>query len=177
MTTKARFLALGLAALVLTSFSLAIGEPNADDSSESKPEKILWLNYAEGMKAAEDSDKQILIDFTASWCGWCKKMEATTFKDDSVINMVNEHFIPIKVWGDSKKQLDVDGYKITEESLAKNKYAVSGYPTFYFLEADGEPIGKQPGYLQTAQFIEMLSYVKERKYDTTANQSPDGEGN
>src|SRR5690606_29750230 len=81
-------------------------KPKADAKSDS----ITWLTYPEGMAKIKSSEgKHLLIDFTASWCGWCKRMDKDTFSDKAIISYINENFIPVKVWGDSDKLLSIDG--------------------------------------------------------------------
>ncbi len=36
-------------------------------------EEITWMKYEDGVKLAKEQDKQILIDFSTAWCGYCKK--------------------------------------------------------------------------------------------------------
>lgn len=166
--------------LVLISFSTAglLGSEkavNKDKTKSEKPkkeqnEKIDWQAYDIGLKKALDEDKHVFIDFTAKWCGYCRKMEREVFTDPRIIDLLNNDFVPVRVDGESRKELDIDGYKITERNLTVREYGVRGYPTFWFLESDGSKIGPLGGYRTTEFMLEALNYVKERRYDSTATE-------
>lgn len=130
--------------------------------------RIEWMSYDDGLAKAKKTDRQVLIDFTTSWCGWCKKMEREAFSDPEIIKTLNQEFVPIRVDGDSKRELNIDGYIISERDLTRSEYGVRGYPAFWFLESDGSKIGQVRGYKPTEAFKQALAYIKERQYDTTA---------
>lgn len=140
------------------------------------PEGIQWVSYDVGLERAEKENKHVFIDFTAKWCGYCKKMEAETFSQPEVIAMVNANFIPVKVDGDSQKELDVDGFKITESNLTKQEFGVRGYPTFWFLKPDGTKLGAISGYRPASVMMEALSFVKDEQYDTTSTDTAGSTG-
>lgn len=163
-------------ALVLSAALLAF----AGDTKPGKPEgkqptedssKITWHPYDEGLTLAKKLDRHVLIDFTTDWCGWCKKMDKETFADQEVISLINSQFVAVRVNGDSKNILDIDGYKISEKDLTRMDYRVSGYPAFWFLKADGSRLGQLRGYQQKDQMMQVLQYVAEYKYDTTGEHS------
>lgn len=126
--------------------------------------QVTWVKYDEGLEMAKETGKHIMVNFTTAWCGYCKKMKKETFSNPDVIKFLNENFICASVDGDSKNELDISGYKITESNLAKAEYRVTGYPTFWFLKSNGERIGPAPGYKPTDQFMEILYYVKNDLY-------------
>jgi thioredoxin-related protein len=146
-------------------------QPKAQAPAEKSGE-ITWMEYDAGLKKAREENKHVFIDFTAKWCGWCKKMDRETFKEPDVVKLINESFVPVRVDGDSPNELDVDGYKITEKSLTRNEFGVRGYPSFWFLKPDGTKLGKIDGYHNKDYMLEALTFVRDYKYDTTrASQS------
>ena len=78
-----------LAALVIAILLVpAVGaKDNADTSKAGNSPtavdttKITWHSYDEGLVLARETDRPIMINFTTKWCGYCKKMQRTTFKD------------------------------------------------------------------------------------------------
>ena len=152
--------------ILIYSFSmLSAGDGEKTNIENNK--KITWYKYDDGLKKAKKENKHIFIDFTAAWCGFCKKMEKEVFVDPTVMNLLNNDFIAVRVDGESKKELDIDGYIISEKDLTRKEFGVTGYPTFWWLKPDGTKLGRETGYKPTEWMIGALKFVKEYKYDTT----------
>ena len=158
------------AALVLQ----AEDDGKAQQTETNKPGEIRWLAFDEGLKElkADTLDRHMFIDITAAWCGWCKRMDREAFQDTTVIRLVNDHFIPVKLWSDSKKILDIDGYQISEQNLARTQFKVSGIPVFWFISPDDARIGPLRGYQTTERMAQALEFVKDFSYDTTRAENP-----
>jgi len=104
--------------------------------------KVNWLyDYDQALSRAKDENKPILMDFYTDWCGWCKKLDAETYGDETVAAFLNESFICLKV--NAEEHAD----------LAK-EYEVLGYPTIVFLSPDGEEIGRIVGYEPPNKFLQ-----------------------
>lgn len=157
-------LALAAAPLMAQS-ETETGKSGAAENETDLYDKINWVLYDTGLIAAGNEDKHILVNFTTSWCGWCKKMEKETFSKRDVIQLITDNFVAVKVDGDSKKELNIDGFKITEKNLTKREFGVSGYPSFCFLKSDGTKLGCLPGYKDKKTMMELLTYIKDKKYD------------
>jgi thioredoxin-related protein len=131
--------------------------------------KIEWFPYDKGLALAKKTSKFMFIDYTATWCGWCKKMEAETFSKPEVIEMLNTYFVPIKIWSDKDNPLDIEGYKITEKNYANGK-GITGYPTFDFEAPTREMLTRFSGYRDAATLMKYLTQVK--SYLDTATTGP-----
>lgn len=115
--------------------------------------KIEWQSYEEGIAMAKDQGKKVLLYFHADWCGYCKKMERSTFVDAGVVQYVNTNFIAISVNSDENR------------ALAK-AYGVSGLPTFWLLNPDSSKLSNLPGYVEAPRLIAILKYIKTDSYKT-----------
>ncbi|MFQ5498523.1 MAG: thioredoxin family protein [Candidatus Zixiibacteriota bacterium] len=170
---------ISVTAMILTAVaSVGAGNKTAKDTTETTtgPSRIEWVAYDVGLELAEQQNKHLFVDFTTSWCGWCKKMERDTFSKPDVIKMVSDNFIAVRVDGDSPKELDIDGYKITEKNLTKHEFGVRGYPTFFFLKPDGKALSRISGYRDSKYMMQAFEYVKDYKYDTTGSSSTQKSG-
>jgi len=129
--------------LLVLLLSTAAQSPPAP---EAKPEEkairaIPWQkSFAEAREASVKSQKPLLIDFGAEWCGFCKKLDRETFADAAVIRLVTESFVAVKV--DTDKEPD----------LAK-KYEIQGLPTLIFLSPGGEVLERLEGFRPPENFL------------------------
>ena len=98
--------------------------------------------FAEALEKAKTENKLIFMDAFAEWCGPCKRMAATTFKEAKVGKFFNENFINVKM--DMEKG---------EGPALGRKFDVAAYPTLIFINEKGEQIHKIVGGLQAEQLI------------------------
>lgn len=107
--------------------------------------------WEEALKLAEIEGKPIFLDISASWCGPCKKLKASTFPDEEVGRFYNANFINVMV----------DGEKGEGIELAR-KYEIRGYPGLIFVDSSGELIAQTTGYRNPEQFIKIGEVIINR---------------
>jgi len=112
---------------------------------------ISWHPYEEGMALGKSQEKKVFINFYATWCTYCRKMDTTTFKDAAVIAYLNRNFISIKV--------DVD----KQRSVAA-QYNISPLPDVWFISEKGEAIGNKPGYIPAKEMLPVLKFIQTDGY-------------
>ncbi|MGB3094200.1 MAG: thioredoxin fold domain-containing protein, partial [Candidatus Zixiibacteriota bacterium] len=138
-------------------------------SSDKKKVELVWYKYDLGMTKAKKEKKHPLVHFYTNWCGWCKRMDKTTFSDEAVIEVLNESYVPIKVNGQSGEKVSLDGKEISERQLT-GKYGVRAYPATWFLKPSGERIAPRRGYVAAEEFLYILNWVKDDLYEETSFQ-------
>ena len=126
---------------VLCSLVLAL---SCAPAAFSNSEIFSQYSYAQAKQKAEQEHKPLLIDFTASWCPPCKKMESSTWTDDTLQAWIKENAIAI--------QIDVDDDKKTTSALK-----VSAMPTLVLFSGEGtSELGRQVGYMNASELLRWL---------------------
>lgn len=72
---------------------------------------INWYTPEEAYQAYLKEPKPMFIDVYTDWCGWCKRMDATTFQDQNIANYLNANFYPIKLDAETRETIDFNGKK------------------------------------------------------------------
>lgn len=142
-----------LALLVtLVSFSSFTDIPS---KTATEPETINWLTLEEAQALSEKEPRKIIMDVYTDWCGWCKKMDKTTFADEKVAKFVNEHFYAVKLKADSDAKLNFKGQEFTNAEFAR-ALRISGYPTVVFFAENFSKFQPVSGYRQADEFKQIL---------------------
>ncbi len=155
--------------VVLLAFSLNV----------AGQDKIKWHSIEEAVQLAGKAPRVLVIDVYTDWCGWCKRMDATTFSDPEVVEMMNKHFYPVKLNAEGKEDVIIGnrtfkfvdngrrGYHEIAAIVTKGRLS---YPTISYLDAHGKVLEAAPGYKTADQFKVYLAFYAEGAYK---NQSFD----
>ncbi len=94
-----------------------------------------WYPWgSEAFDRAKAEDKPILLSIGYMACHWCHVMERESFEDQATADLMNEHFVCIKV--DREERPDVDSvYMDAVVSLSGH----GGWPMTVFLTPDAKP--------------------------------------
>ena len=94
-----------------------------------------WYPWgAEAFGRARQQDKPIFLSIGYSTCHWCHVMERESFEDDATAELLNAHFVAIKV--DREQRPDVDD---TYMKAVQMMTGSGGWPLSVFLTPDGKP--------------------------------------
>ena len=165
---KNRFLIFSL--LVLTVIGAGILLSFTWDKKETKEDKpsdgIKWMSYDEATKLTKKKKKKIFVDVYTDWCGWCKRMDATTMKDPRVIAYMNKKFYAVKLDAESSKSSNYKGTVVTERELATRIFKANGYPTTLYLDENENLLINLSGYREATELDKILHYLGEDKHKT-----------
>jgi thioredoxin-related protein len=120
--------------VVLITF-VALAGACGQTGSPEKAEKVLTT----ALQQAGGAHKTVLLIFHASWCGWCKRLDAA-LESAELKSIMDEHYVIIHLdvmENAAKKGLENPG---GNEMLAKYGGAKSGIPFFVFFDAAGKKL-------------------------------------
>ncbi len=100
--------------------------------------------FEEALAKATKEEKMIFMDAFAEWCGPCKRMAATAFKDAKVGAFFNQNFICLK--RDMEKG---------EGAQLAQRYPISAYPTLFFFNGKGERVHMMVGGLDAPTLLNL----------------------
>ncbi len=94
-----------------------------------------WYPWGEAaFQKARDEDKPIFLSVGYSTCHWCHVMERESFESEAIAEIINRHFVPVKV--DREERPDVDRIYMAYVQAATGS---GGWPMSVFLTPDLKP--------------------------------------
>jgi len=115
--------------------------------------------FKEILAKAKQEKKLVFLDAFAVWCGPCKMMEKNIFPLPAVRDYYNANFINAKI--DMEKG---EGIGIAQQ------YGVRSYPSYLFLNGDGEVVKQTIGYMGEEAFLAFAKEANNPKYATSSNK-------
>ena len=101
------------------------------------------MKWQDVLAKAKKENKIVFVDAYTTWCGPCKWMAANIFPTKEVGDVFNASFVNAKI--DMEKGEGIE--------IAK-KYAIRAYPTYIFVNGDGEMVHRALGSKPADKFIE-----------------------
>jgi uncharacterized protein YyaL (SSP411 family) len=115
---------------------------------------VNWQPWGEkALNKAKAENKLLLISIGYSACHWCHVMEHDSFEDPEVAQIMNEHFICIKI--DREERPDIDHIYMTAVQLLTGH---GGWPLNCIALPDGRPIWGGT-YFQKENWMQALEAV------------------
>ncbi|MBI3084985.1 MAG: thioredoxin domain-containing protein, partial [candidate division NC10 bacterium] len=95
-----------------------------------------WYPWGdEALARAKAENKPILLSIGYSSCHWCHVMERESFESEEIADLMNRHFVTIKVDREARPDLD-DIYMAATLALNQGQ---GGWPMTVFLTPDQRP--------------------------------------
>lgn len=144
----------------------------------AEPAKIEWHTWDQAVAKMQQEPRKLMVDVYTDWCGWCKKMDASTMVDRAIIQLINKHYYAVKLNGEYTKDIvfkgrtykyvPVEGRRGYHELPAELMAGKMSYPTLVFLDENYGIIQSLPGYYEAPQLEPILGYFGTNAYKSTA---------
>lgn len=133
---------------------LAIGS-----ASISSADEIRWsTDIEQSLQSASQSGKPVLMEFTASWCAYCIRMEKSTFTDPRVAAQIEQQFVAVRVDADKHKDLVKD-------------LEIEGLPAILIVSPDLKIIHRIKGFQTANALLAELKKVPQQAEEPSVAQS------
>lgn len=139
-----------MAVLILAITSSCVRAQN----TEKQPGHIVFIEdaWSDALKQAKAQNKYIFVDAYASWCGPCKMLRATTFRNNKAAEFYNKNFVNISI----------DMEKGVGPQLAA-AWQLQAYPTLIIFDPNGRPVLGSVGYINANDLIRFGQQALSKK--------------
>ncbi len=107
------------------------------------------ITFEEAKAKAIENNQLIFVDAYTTWCGPCKQMAATSFKNDEVAELFNDKFINLKIDCEEETQ----GVQFAKD------YKIKAYPTLLIINGEGTVVKRVIGYHSASELISLANSV------------------
>jgi thiol:disulfide interchange protein len=135
MSRRVRPLSIALFALILVSIPCFA--------------EVAWVkSYDTALKQAAAENKFVVIDISASWCGYCRRMAREVYPDGEFVEFSRQQVF-VRLFADT----DPEGTKLAE------KFRVRGFPTIVVVNSEGVEVGRVVGARPAKRLIQDLNQI------------------
>jgi thiol-disulfide isomerase/thioredoxin/YHS domain-containing protein len=132
MCKRISLLGLALSLLILPSAGLA-------------QQPVRWeVTLDNAQRVAGQTNRLVLIEFWATWCDYCKRMDTEVFNQPSVAAEISANYVAVKV--------NADHFPATAK-----QYGVTALPTTVIITPQGQAIDSMKGKIEVAEYVARLS--------------------
>lgn len=144
-------------------------------------EKIQWMSFEVAVERCAKEPKMVFIDVYTDWCGWCKRMDQSTFANPVIAKYMNEHFYAVKFDAERQDTLTFQGRQFVgvmrpdgrkgshqlAHALLKGRMS---YPSYVIMNDEMKIIQVIGGYQEAKQFEPMIHYFGDEAYKTMSGE-------
>lgn len=140
--------------------------------------ELKWYTIQEAAELNKTAPRKMMIDVYTEWCGWCKRMDKTTYTDPKVVEYIAANFYPVKFDAEQKGEVkfNKETFGFVEQEgggRGVNTFAYAlldgrmGYPSVVYLNEKYERIMISPGYKEPGDMMKELKFAAEELYSKT----------
>jgi thioredoxin-related protein len=136
--------------------------------TQAANDQIRWYTWEEAVAASARQPKKLFVDVYTDWCGYCKRMDASTFTDPAVIQYLNENFYPVKFNAEQTADIQYKGHTLKFQANGRRGYHELAaallddrlsYPSFVYLDENQLRITISPGYKTPDVLLREMRFV------------------
>lgn len=164
-----RLLLLAMAVLAISPAMMAKKEPKV---APQPAEEIHWITSVDELQMKmQQAPRKVIVDMYTGWCGWCKKMDASTYTNSSLVKYINNNFYALKFDAERRDTIRFQG----KEYYFAPQYKANGfaielmkgqmvYPTTILMMENFQQPQTIGNYMDVKQLEAALTYFGDNMY-------------
>lgn len=120
---------------------------------------VAWKKLDDALDEGIKTKRPVFVMVHAPWCGYCRKMDATTFRDPAVVKLLASKFASARLDGESESTVRWPPKKAVSEAEIAQSMGIRGFPTLLFLRPDRKELARISSYLPANQMKVLLEAV------------------
>ncbi len=109
-----------------------------------------WVKFDEAQYTEALGKDKIIIDFWADWCVACKELDAITFKNEKVKEVLSG----FKAYKSDLTKTDDETKKIYQ------KFKIISLPTVLVIDSKGNEVKRITGFMEPEEFLKIIEAVR-----------------
>ena len=132
-------------------------------------------------RESDSIKKKVFIDLYTGWCGWCKRMDGTTFSEPTIANYMNSKYYCVKFDAETKDTILFNGHKFinSDPNFTKSNSKSRGkthwfahsildgklsYPSYVILDENLTRLMIYKGFKDTEKLLGILLFFATDQY-------------
>ena len=152
--------------LLIIALAAACSAPR--QSAEPSPAALQHYRFSQIDSLMQKEQRPVAVFLHAEWCKFCKNMEQTTFKNESVIKLLNQKYYFISFDGAQKEAVrfrdHLFSYRPSGRNTGTHELATAlgqmngtlAFPTFVLLNADYEIVFQLNSFIDGGDLKKIL---------------------
>ena len=125
-----------------------------------------------GATELQGNTKMFFIDFSTSWCGWCKKMDRDTYTNKLIAAVLNHYYLSVHFDAESKDAFKWNGQEFAGSTKRNTPHSFTtailggqiGYPSVAIFDQQMKLVQMLSGYQGPEDFIKFICFFVNDNY-------------
>jgi len=148
--------------LLLCSLLLVPAVTASAKPAAKKAAPVAWrTDFDSALKEGRRTHKPVFVDFYTDWCGACKMLDATTYRDPKFVR-ASRNWVMVRV----------NAEKGARNIQIAQKYRPEGYPTLLMIDGRGKKLNQIAGAYPTDMMLAEMKKAQSAAGVLSARVAP-----